>query len=118
MKISRTGIIASALPGLLAVGLFYSLAIHMYRSLGKWPSSIGEAGFSPALLAHATIATGYFWILLPLSILTLPIATLVCLLVSRWRPLVPYFVLYAAVFAICIGIMQLAPDAFLYWWRD
>jgi NADH:ubiquinone oxidoreductase subunit 3 (subunit A) len=118
MRTSRTGIIVSASPGLLALGLFYSLAIHMHRSLGGWPSGIGEAGFPPALLAHATIATSYFWILLLLSIFTLPVAILVCLLVPRWRHLVPYFALYALVFIVSIVLMQLAPEQYLYWWRD
>jgi hypothetical protein len=118
MRVSRTGIFFSASPGLLAVGLFYSLAIHMHRSLGVWPSSIGEAGFPPALLVHATIATSYFWILMALSILTVPVAFLLCLCVSRWRHLAPYFALYALVFGVCIAVMQLAPEPYLYWWQD
>ena len=118
MRASRTGIAVSALPGLLALGLFYSLAIHMHRSLGGWPSTIGERGFPPALITHATIATNYFWISLAVSVFILPVAILVCLFVPRWRHFVRYFALYAFVFIVSIVLMQLAPDAYLYWWRD
>ena len=118
MGVSRTGILVSVLPGLLALGLFYSLAFHMHHSLGGWPTSIGERGFPTALLIHATIATSYFWILIALSILILPVVILACLLISGWRHFVLYFVLYAFVFFISIVLMQLAPEPFLYWWRD
>jgi hypothetical protein len=118
MKASRTGIIVSAAPGLLSLGLFYSLAIHMRSALGGWPSGIGEAGFPPSLAMHANITSSYFWITLLVSFVTLPVAILVCLLVSRWQRLVPYFALYAFVFVVSILLMQFAPEPFLYWWRD
>jgi hypothetical protein len=118
MRVSRTGIIISAAPGLLALALFYSLAIHMYQSFGAWPSGIGERGFPAALSTHAAVATNYFWVTLVLSIFLLPVAILVCLFVSRWRRFVPYFALYAFVFIISIAIMHCAPEPFLYWWRD
>ena len=118
MRASRTGIVVSILPGLLGLGLFYSLAIHMRRSLGAWPTSIGEAGFPPALVTHAAIATNYFGNLLGLSFFAVPAGVLVCLLVPRWRHLVAYFVLYALFFAVFIGLMQLAPEPYLYWWLD
>src|SRR5262245_50988102 len=44
----RTGFAIAALPGILMLALFYSLVIHMHQSLGRWPTSIGENGFSPA----------------------------------------------------------------------
>ncbi len=118
MRASRSGIIISASPGLLALCLFYSLAIHMHHSLGKWPTSIGERGFPPALLTHAIIATTYYWVSVSLSVFILPVAILVCLFVSRWRYLVRYIALYAFIFIIGIVLMQLAPEPFLYWWRD
>ena len=100
------------------LGLFYSLAIHMHQSLGAWPTSIGERGFPPLLLTHATITATYFAVLLLLGIFVLPVAILVCLLVPRWKRFVPYFALYALLFVFCWGLMQLAPEQFLYWWRD
>src|SRR5690349_2503713 len=81
MRASRTGIVNSALPGLLALALFYSLALHMHRALHGWPSRIGDAGFPPALVAHANIATGYIVIALTVSIFVLPLAILVCFFV-------------------------------------
>ncbi len=97
-KASCKGIVISALPGFMAFVLFYSLAIHMHHALGGWPSSIGEAGFPPALVTHAAVATNYFGYSLALSIFSLPPTILVCLLVPRWRWFVRYLALYAFVF--------------------
>lgn len=98
--------------------LFYSLAFHMYRTLGRWPSSIGETGFPRPLVWHGRIAGFDFYISLLFCLFLAPAATAVCLAVPRWR----YFALYFGIFIIsclaCWGIMQLAPEAFLNWWRD
>jgi hypothetical protein len=59
MKVSRSGMAVSVLPGAVMFGLFCSLALHMHRSLGGWPQGIGELGFSRALAFHATVATDY-----------------------------------------------------------
>lgn len=117
-SLSRAGIIVSTLPGLLFLGLFYSLAIHMHRSLGRWPSGIGERGFPSALLTHAAVATNYFWAFAWSTVFILPAAILVCVLVSRWRHLIPFFALYGFMFIVSIVLMQLAPEPFLYWWWD
>src|SRR6185295_6957138 len=77
MSTSRTGITISALLGVLMLALFYSLALHMHQSLGGWPTSIGERGFSPALVAHSWIAMNVF-ILLFFSLFGLPIPILIC----------------------------------------
>lgn len=116
--LSRTGIIVSTAPGLLALGLFYSLALHMHRALHGWPAGIGEAGFPPALAAHAFAATNFFWVTLVVSFFSLPGAILVSGLMARWRHLVPYLVLHALAFVVSIALMQFAPEPFLYWWRD
>jgi hypothetical protein len=118
MRASRTGIIVSALPSFLMLGLFYSLAFHMYRSLGGWPTSIGERGFPPLLLAHVNVTVYFFITLIWFGMFIWPVAILVCLFVRGWRRFVPYFALYALLFGICWGLMQLAPEQFLYWWRD
>ena len=117
MRASRTAILLSALPNLLMLSLFYSLGLHMHRSLGGWPAAIGELGFSPSLVTHAAIAVNVF-IVVFLSMFVLPVPVLVCLLVERWRRLVFYFAMYAGLFLICWALMQLAPAQFLYWWRD
>ncbi|MGI8966942.1 MAG: hypothetical protein ACR2H1_12770 [Limisphaerales bacterium] len=118
MRAPRKAIIVSALPNFIMLGLFYSLAFHMYRTLGGWPTSIGERGFPASLVAHAYITMYFFIALIWFGMFILPVAILVCLLRPRWRPFVPYFALYALVFCICFGLMQLAPEPFLYWWRD
>src|SRR4051794_41179443 len=109
MKVSRTAIAASALPGLLLLGLFYSLPLHMHRSLGGWPASIGERGFPPSLVAHVNVTVYYFEALILLGMFIWPLAFLVCLLIPRWRRVVPYLAFYALIFLVCWGIMQLAP---------
>lgn len=118
MRASRIGVVVSALPNLVMLGLFYSLAFHMHRSLGGWPTSIGERGFPPLLVTHVNIAVDYFIVLLLLSLFVLPVAIVVCLLVERWKWVVRYLALHALLFAVCWALMQLAPEQFLYWWRD
>src|SRR4051794_11778952 len=85
MKASKAGISLSALPSLLLLGLYYSLALHMHQSLGTWPTSIGERGFPPLLVTHANFVEYYFEILLILTIFVLPVIIIICLLVRRWQ---------------------------------
>ena len=118
MSVSRTGVIVSALPNLLLLGLFYSLALHMFHSLGRWPSSIGDQGFPASLVAHGNVTMYYFVALIWLGMFVWPLAVLLCLLVPRWRRVVPYLGLYAVLFLGCWALMQLAPEQFLNWWRD
>ena len=118
MKASRTGIVLASLPGLLALALFYSLAIHMHWTLGSWPSGIGTTGFPPALVSHANIAQGFFWMSIGGSIFALPVAVMVCWIISRWQHYIPYFGLYILVFVLIIIAMQYAPEPYLYWWND
>jgi hypothetical protein len=117
MKISRPGMLYSALPNLVLLFLFYSLAVHMWQALGGWPSSIGDAGFPRSLVTHGKIAWNYFTLSLLATLFAVPVAILVCLVIRRWR-LIFYFALYAMLFFACWGLMQLAPKAFLNWWWD
>jgi hypothetical protein len=117
MSRSRTGIIIAALPGVVMLALFYSLAIHMRQSLGAWPASIGERGFAPGLVTHSTIAANLFMALV-LSVFLLPVPILACLLIERWRRFAVYFAVYAGCLLLCFALMQFAPAQFLYWWRD
>lgn len=116
--VSKRGMLISAAPGLMAFLLFYSLAIHTHRSLGGWPEGIGESGFPPALLLHANIATTFFWVSMMVSLYALPVVVPVCLLVARWRSLVPCFGVYVCVYVFSIMLMRLAPGPFIYWWMD
>ena len=114
----KTGIVISILPYLLALMLFYSLAIHMHQSLAGWPERIGTDGFPQALLIHDKIQGFYISYLLLFTIFVVPAIILVCLLVSRWRHLVVYFVLLLVSLPVCYVLMQLAPEGYLYWWWD
>jgi|TARA_B110000263_G_scaffold206763_1_gene187852 hypothetical protein len=114
----KAGIVISILPYLLALLLFYSLAIHMCQSLDGWPERIGTDGFSAALLMHDQIQGAYISCLLLFTIFVVPAIILVCLLVSRWRHLVVYFVVHLVSLPVCYGLMQLAPEGYLYWWWD
>jgi hypothetical protein len=118
MKASRTGIIVSALPSLMMLGMFYSLAIHLRWRLGAWPQSIGDRGFPPVLSAHGNLVWDYCVLLLLGSMVAVPVGILVCLLVARWRPLARYFGFFALLYAVCWGLMLLAPAPFLNWWWD
>ena len=111
-------IVISILPYFLALLLFYSLAIHMHQSLDGWPESIGTDGFPSALLMHAQIQEFYISYLLLFTIFVVPAIILVCLLVSRWRHLIVYFVLHLVSLPVCYVLMQLAPEGYLYWWWD
>lgn len=118
MKASHRAIVASSLPCIIMLCLFYSLALHMYWSLGEWPKSIGEQGFPAPLIAHAYVTMHFFIALIWFGMFVLPMAILVGLLRPSWRRFVPYLALYALMFCVCWGLMQLAPEPFLYWWRD
>jgi hypothetical protein len=118
MRVSRRGMVMSSLPSLFMLAFYYSLAVHMRQSLGAWPTSIGERGFPPLLVAHASVAIGYFSILLLLEIFVVPPTIVVCLVVPFWRRLVPYLAYHAVLFLGCWALMQLAPEPFLHWWKD
>ena len=118
MKTSRLAIIGSALPSLLMLGIFYSLAIHMRWRLGAWPQSIGDRGFPAALSTHGRLAWDYCALLFLVSSVVVPLGLLVCLVVVRWRRFLRYFALYALLYVVCWGLMLLAPRPFLTWWWD
>ena len=59
------------------LGLFYSLALHMYRTLGGWPTSIGEHGFPASLITHANLTMYFFIALVWFGMFVLPFAILV-----------------------------------------
>src|SRR5437870_9991727 len=103
MKALPAGIVVSALPNFLLLGLFYSLAVHMHRSLGGWPTSIGERGFPPFLVTHASVTVDYFVAMFLFSVFVAPVAIIVCLVVRRWRHFALYFALCALLFFVCWG---------------
>jgi hypothetical protein len=118
MKVSRSGILLSALPGAAMLGLFYSLVIHMRYSLGAWPATIGNVGFPASLITHDEVAFKFIVILFLGTIGIVPVAILVCLSVGPWRRFTIYFGIYVVFYAVCWGLMLLAPAPFLNWWWD
>ena len=117
-KRSRVALAIAVLPSLLMVSLFYSLAVHMYQSLGAWPESIGELGFPVPLVAHVHIAVNYCVIFFLVCIFAWPVGFVLCLLIRRWRVWLYYLGVYALACFVCLGAMMLAPSQFLDWWWD
>ena len=118
IKVTRIGLLLSSLPSLIALALFYSLAIHMRLSLGAWPQSIGERGFPPALVTHSHVTWRCWEVLAFVSIFVLPAVTVVCALVPRGRRFAFYPALGTLAFLLAWGFMFLAPARFLNWWWD
>jgi hypothetical protein len=118
VKTFSKGIWISIFPGLLMLVIFYTLAIHIRLSLGAWPDSIGDRGFSPFLSAHGRFAWRYCVVLTSATMAISPAGILLCLLVPRWRRCTLYFVLFGLFHLGCWGLMLLAPEPFLNWWWD
>jgi hypothetical protein len=117
-SVSRRGVAVAALPALLMLSLHCSLAIHMYQSLGGWPASIGEEGFPAALVIHADVADYCFIAVVLVCLFVWPAVFLLCVAVRRWRKLTAYLAVFAFSCGAGFGLLQLAPQGFLYWWRD
>jgi hypothetical protein len=108
---------SAAAPSILALILFYSLAVHMHAELGRWPEMLGETGFSAALKAHAFLATGYFWMWTMALMFIWPIILVACLWPSRRKYLL-YVGIHALSFVVVLGLMQMAPGGYRFWWWD
>ena len=114
---SKSTLLVLCLPGLINLAAFYSLALHMYLSLGDWPP-IGTDGFPDALLLHDTLVSYPFTISLffPL-ILFGPLWILFYLI----KPLKPWLDKLAAFGVSCVVstvLTQFAPSGFLNWFWD
>jgi hypothetical protein len=105
-------------PSIAMVVLFYSLAVHMYQSLGSWPAFLGDSDFSAALKIHADVALGYFGIIFLVNLLILPFAIVVFASIRRLRGALYYLGVYAVAISVGIGTMLLAHGQFLIWWWD
>lgn len=115
---SRVEVLLAALPSLIGLALYYSLAIHMRLSLGHWPTTIGERGFPARLVSHAYLEMYYFTALVWLGIFVLPVAVALCLLVPRLRRFLMFLTLSAACFVASCILRLFVPPAFLNWWID
>ncbi len=117
-SLSWRSIVAVAAPGVVMVAGFYGLALHMHTALGGWPKSIGEAGFPLALVKHANWTFGYFLVMIHAMLFAWPVAVGICSAAPRLRRFIAHLSLFAGSFAVCFGLMLLAPSQFLYWWWD
>lgn len=90
----------------------------MHQSLGGWPEKIGTSGFSPALLMHDQIQATYISYLLFFTIFGVSAFLLVFLFVPHWQHFLIYCLLHLVSLPVCYGLMQLAPEGYLYWWWD
>jgi len=112
------GVIGAVLLPFICLISFYLLAVHMYLSLGGWPSSIGDAGLSQGLKRHADL---HFWWLRVAGFAILyvwPVVFVLAAVISKARRFVPYLVICALAAVLCYGLTLRAPAPFLYWWRD
>jgi len=113
-KRKRTFIIA-VMPWSLALGLFWSLAIHLYGSLGGWPEMSGTRDFSSALLLHANIQYNYLMFLSLLTLFVCPVMFLLCLLIKRLKKLVIYPSMQILGGLLFLLQMLFAPDGYTDW---
>ena len=116
--LSTKGAIFAALPPLVVLVLFYSLAVHMYFSLGQWPKSIGYGGFDAALTLHGGVQFWCVMVVAAMSFYLWPVATIGSAVIPKARRFLPYLAIFAVAVLACYGLMQLAPEPFLNWWRD
>ncbi|MDB2576579.1 hypothetical protein N9Z54_05180 [Planctomycetota bacterium] len=114
---SRRALLAALAVPVGASALFFTLALHMHRSLGGWPETIGNRGFPEGLLQHESAAFIAFGILL-VGLLLSPLALLLCAAAPKLRGGLSPVATYAAASIAALLLMNVAPDPFLYWWWD
>ncbi len=117
-KISRKARVIVAVPSVVMLLLFYSVAIHIHQALGAWPESIGTNGFPKGLLWHSDVGSDVFGALLFFTLFILPVIFLVAVFSKRFRGVIPYLSAHAIAFGICLGLTCFAPSGFLRWWWD
>jgi len=115
LKKRKWTFIIAVMPWSLALGLFWSLAIHLYGSLGGWPEMSGTRGFSSALLLHANIQYNYLMFLSLLTLFVCPVMFLLCLLIKRLKKLVIYPSMQILGGLLFLLQMLFAPDGYTDW---
>ena len=114
----KSTMVCLLIPGLLNLALFYSLAIHMHKSLGKFPEVIGDRGFPSDLKLHADWAGGYSGYLFFFTLFVWPLLLVLC---AKVKTMACFFGQVAAVgisFWVSFALTFLAPSDFIYWWWD
>ena len=115
LKERKWTFIIAVMPWSLALGLFWSLAIHLYLSLGGWPEMRETKGFSSVLLLHANIHYNYLMFLSLLTLFVCPVMFLLCLFIKRLKKLIIYPSLQILGGILFIFQMLLAPDGYTAW---
>ena len=115
---NATRFIFPAVPATGFILLFFTLAVHMYISLGGWPASIGDHGFPVSLKIHSDVTRWYFYMSLLVAVFITPLCLLVSILFERTRPAAkPLLIMELSYFGAAL-MVGLAPQSFLYWWWD
>ena len=114
---SKSNLVFLFLPGLINLAAFYSLALHMYLSLGDW-SGIGTEGFPDALYVHYALMSYPFFISFFFPLILFGPLWIIFYLI---KPITPWLDKVAAFGVSCVVstiLNHLAPSGFLYWFWD
>ena len=114
---SKSILLFLLLPGLINLAAFYSLALHMYLSLGDWPG-IGTDGFPDALLLHDTLVSYSFSFCLIFPIFVYAPLWIIFYLVKPIRLWLDKLAAFGVSCIVSTLLTQLAPSGFLYWFWD
>lgn len=107
----------SAVPGLLVLAAFYSLAIHMHWRLGGWPDFIGTNQLPRELAVHAVAS---YWVFSGVLLLALgmPLVLALYALVPRLRTRMVHPAFCGVTCWLSLFLTALAPAGFQQWWWD
>ena len=115
LKERKQTFIIAVMPWSLALGLFWSLAIHLYLSHGGWPEMRGTRSFSSALVLHSNIQYNYLMLLSLLTLFVCPVMFMLFLFIKRLKKLIIYPSLQILGGILFIFQMLLAPDGYTAW---
>jgi hypothetical protein len=107
----------TALPGLLALSAFYSLALRMHSRLGGWPNFYGNEMLPPELVTHAEASLALYSFLMLLA-LGMPLVLALFALAPRLRPSMIYPAACGAACWAAFFLTLCAPAGFLHWCWD
>ena len=115
IKERKQTFIIAVMPWSLALGLFWSLAIHLYLSHGGWPEMRGTSGFSSALVLHANIQYNYLMLLSLLTLFVCPVMFLLCLFIERLKKMIIYPSMQILGGLLFLLQMLFAPNGYTDW---
>ena len=115
LKERKWTFIIAVMPWSLALGLFWSLAIHLYLRIGGWPEMGGTRGFSSVLLLHANIHYNYLMFLSLLTLFVCPVMFLLCLFIERLKKMIIYPSMQILGGLLFLLQMLFAPNGYTDW---